>query len=399
MVVKLFIIIGTIFTWIFFLWRKGIHIPELEIFLFFLLCIVALYPDTIEKRILKAKRKKFVKDMTFKDGIYVFNDEPSEINPLVQKLNHSQRKRKVMFNIIIISLFSLMVILLIWLFFRLRGQNLSAPVFFRDYMNIFSSIMTLILITAVGILQMESISGILYKNKDVKTKVNEINVISEIVKKVNPRYIYTYQESPKKYKELAEDKYAPYIEINTLYKSAGWDKYYNEIYVDNCIFGKTNKNQIFKFANILTVLRGNKRTTKDFEGIFLCVEKNNTIYSGIKIKRKGVNNVFWNKFLEKSDEKLYYEFNELLKYYTISAKNVDFVNNHISDRLVDYLLQVKNEFPFEFEIIFDDENTYLRVFTGELFTPESIKDDNLKYYYSIIKYTTEMINNLSNFIK
>ena len=96
---------------------------------------------------------------------------------------------------------------------------------------------------------------------------------------------------------------------------------------------------------------------------------------------------------------MYYEFKELLKYYTISAKNIDSVNNRISDRLIDYLLEVKNEFPFEFEIIFDDENTYLRVFTGEMFTPKTMKEKNLEYYYSIIKYTTEMIDNLSNLIK
>ena len=248
------------------------------------------------------------------------------------------------------------------------------------------------------------ISGISYKNKDKKTKVNEIYIMSEIVKKVNSKYIYTYEESAEKYKELAEDKYAPYIQTNTLYRSAGWDKRYNEIYIDNCILGKTNKNQIFRLANTLTMLhlrggRGEDRRIKLFEGLFLCVEKNNTIYSWIKIKRKGLNSSLWNKFLEKSDEKLYYEFKEFLKYYTISAKNIDFVNNHISDRLVDYLLEVKNEFPFEFEIVFDDENTYLRVFTGEMFTPKTMKEGILEYYYSLIKYTTEMIENLSNLIK
>lgn len=145
--------------------------------------------------------------------------------------------------------------------------------------------------------------------------------------------------------------------------------------------------------------RGRDQRIKLFEGLFLCVEKNNTIYSGIKIKRKGLNNSIWNKFQEKSDEKLYYEFKELLKYYTISAKNIDSVNNRISDRLIDYLLEVKNEFPFEFEIVFDDENTYLRVFTGEIFTPKTMKEGILEYYYSIIKYTTEMIDNLSSLIK
>ena len=310
---------------------------------------------------------------------------------------------KVVFSLIIISILSTLVIYIQWYFYKLESQNLPIQVFYEKFTTVVSYIICLMLFIIVGILLI-----FLHKNKGIKSKVNEFyshkDIISKIVKKVNSGFIYTNKESPEKYKELIGDKHIPYTQIETLYKSAGWHKHYDKIYIDNCILGKTNKNQIFKFANILTFRQIKSKTVgyyiiKRFKGLFICVEKNNTIYSGIKIKRKGLNNSIWNKFQEKSDEKLYYEFKELLKYYTISAKNTDFVNNHISDRLDDYLLEVKNEFPFEFEIVFDDENTYLRVFTGEMFTPQTMKEGILEYYYSLIKYTTEMIDNLSNLIK
>lgn len=379
---------------------------------FFLICIVAFYPYTIKKIIQKMKRKKFARKMAFMDGSYVFDDASSEFKHSIQVLNRLHKKKIWMFSITIIAVLSFMVAFLTWYYHKLESQNLSASVFFDKYMNVFLYTIVLTPIGTfmiLGILKMFFINEIMYNNKDVKNKFlglysHKETIMSEIVKKVNPKYIYSLQENPQKYKELVEDEYAPYIQLNTLYKSSNFDKNYDYFYTNECIIGKTNKNKIFKLAEILVEtrvrsVRGGGRRVKDFEGLFLCAEKSNNIYSGIKIRRKGLNTNLWNKFLEKSDEKLEYQFKELLKYYTISAKNINSVNEHIGDRLVDYLVQVKNEFPFEFEILFDDENTYLRVFTGKVFLQNSIKKEKIDYYYSIIKYTTDMINNLSNLIK
>ena len=377
---------------------------------FFLICIVAFYPYTIKKIIQKMKRKKFAKKMAFMDGSYVFDDESSEFKHSIQVLNRLHKKKILMFSITIIAVLSFMVAFLTWYYHKLESQNFYAPVFFKKYMTAFLYTIVLTPIGTfmiLGILKMFFINEIMYNNKDVKNKFLELyshkeTIMSEIVKKVNPKYIYSPIENLQKYKELAGDEHAPYMQLDTLYKSSNFDKNYDYFYANDCILGKTDKNKIFKLADIRVVTHVKGRRSHDvtnFEGLFLCVEKSNNIYSGIKIRRKGLNTTLWNKFTQKSSEKLNDEFKELLKYYAISAKNVKSVNEHIGDRLIDYLLQVKNESPFEFDILFDDENTYLRVFTGKVFSQNSIKKEKIDFYYSIIKYTTDMINNLSNLIK
>lgn len=145
------LLIGTALLYIYVLCRD-VNMWELGVFGIFLICVVAFYPYTIEKRILKIKRKKFVKNMIFKSGSYVFEDELSEINHSMQKLNCSQRKKKVIFGIIIFSLLIIMAIFLIGYYYWLKSQNLPIRVFLNKYVTVFSYIMALILIITVGII-------------------------------------------------------------------------------------------------------------------------------------------------------------------------------------------------------------------------------------------------------
>lgn len=147
----LFLVIGTVLIYI-SLFGFGIHRLGLGLFGFFLICVVASYPYTIEKRLLKIKRKKFVKNMILKSGSYVFEGELSEINHSMQNLIHSRRKKKVIFGIIIISLLSIMAIFLIWYYYKLESQNLPIQVFFKKYMTALSYIMGLIIIITVAII-------------------------------------------------------------------------------------------------------------------------------------------------------------------------------------------------------------------------------------------------------
>lgn len=239
----------------------------------------------------------------------------------------------------------------------------------------------------------------IFKNELQVNNMKE-NTIAKIVKIVNPEYMYTDEEDLQKYKEFAGKKYPPYRWIEPVYKSLYSYERNNKLYVKDFILGRTYKNNILKLYNIKTerfnyVEYRRYHNNIIFEGLFLSVEKSNNIYSNIRIGRKGIHTGIWNVFIQKSDKNLNNEIKDLLKYYTIFAENVDEVNKYISDRLVEYLLQVKKEFPFEFEIVFNKQNTYLKIFTGKIFKHNSIKKEKIEYYYSIIKYATDMISNIS----
>lgn len=190
-----------------------------------------------------------------------------------------------------------------------------------------------------------------------------------------------------------------------IYNEAKYDEYYNRYKSEDYIEGKINNKYQINMAEVKTQkvdryrdANGNTHTTTTtiFYGIFSRIVIDKSINSELRIKRNG------SYFLNKN--RLEMDSGEFEKYFDVYASNKIIGMQLLTADIMEELIDFQNENNIKYDIIVNNNIIYLRFHCGNMFEPESVNKDvlnekNLKKYYNILQFISEVSNKIIELIK
>lgn len=207
------------------------------------------------------------------------------------------------------------------------------------------------------------------------------NVIKNFVKYINPALDY-YPDGG--------------LNMIDQYKNANFDneKIIN-VTTDDYIKGIDNNNVRIEMANIFAE---SKHLDKNivYEGIFSATQINTHLNNEIKITK--------NKFiLNKDDENVLMDSQEFEKYFDVSSESNILAMQILTHDIMNELVNFYKTYNIDFEILFKDNNIYIRFKTGIMFEVNLLKKScdihTLWIYYSILSFVTNLTIKINKVLK
>lgn len=207
------------------------------------------------------------------------------------------------------------------------------------------------------------------------------NVIKNFVKYINPTLDY-YPDGG--------------LNMVDQYKNANFDneKIIN-VTTDDYIKGVDNNNVRIEMANIFAE---SKHLDKNivYEGIFSVTQINTHLNNEIKVTK--------NKFLlNKDNENVLMDVQEFEKYFDVSSGSHILAMQILTHDIMDDLVNFYKSYNIDFEILFKDNNIYIRFKTGIMFEANLLKKscdiNTLWIYYSILNFVTNLTIKINKVLK
>lgn len=189
--------------------------------------------------------------------------------------------------------------------------------------------------------------------------------------------------------------------LQNSYKTAQFDnKKHNRCEIDDYIEGNLDENTFAKLCDInLEYESGSgkdKNTTKIFQGIFAITSCNKDIGTYVKISK--------DKFKFKAKPDLVQLDNQTFeKYFDVYSEDKIFALRILTPDIMELLMDFYTKYELDFEIVFRNENIYLRFFTGAMFEPRvfgnSMDRELIVLYSSILKFILELTKEVNHVLK
>lgn len=214
------------------------------------------------------------------------------------------------------------------------------------------------------------------------------DVISEFLKDINKNLMY---------------KKSPFAKEEILYKEAKFDNLtINSFWGKDTIQLKGYPNNLFDISNVKV-----KTNKNEFNGIFSVIYFDKNISSYTKINTENLEkNTTYTLGITSQDLK-YIEtdnasFNKILHVYSNNKINAMEI---LSSDILDCLVEFYNKYNVNFQIVFNKNNVYIRLFINQLFEPSIVGNIFNKNNFSlcylimdfILKLTEKLSNNMANY--
>ena len=182
------------------------------------------------------------------------------------------------------------------------------------------------------------------------------------------------------------------IEIQSNYKMAGFDnKEFNRFYVDDFIKGFLGDNIFLNMCDLHiqnhTGSGRNSHTEEIFQGLFCKTRCDKNINTVIKILKNRI------KIL-KQENRTEMDSQEFEKYFDVYSENRLIAMQLLTSDIMELLVDFYRKYELEYELVFENNNIYMRFFTGPMFEPKifgNSMDKKLLYmYFSILKFVLEV---------
>ena len=90
---------------------------------------------------------------------------------------------------------------------------------------------------------------------------------------------------------------------------------------------------------------------------------------------------------------------EFEKYFDVVATDKIIAMQLLTPDIMEEMINFRNNFNLEYEIVIRNNEIYLRFHSGELFEPQKlekgiISKEDLEKYYNLIKFTYDLLNKL-----
>ena len=242
----------------------------------------------------------------------------------------------------------------------------------------------------IAIVSAFSIMIVYSKNKKNKQKYAELyknEIVKNYIKLINEKlsYIPGIQEG----ESLQEEFRKSQIETRK----------FNTFEYDDYIEGELSENVYVKMSdinvsNITRDSRGRKQVEEIFSGIFAVTNCKNNINGHIKVSRE---RLFKNK-----KQRTTMDSEEFEKNFDIYSENKILAMQILTSDVMEKLIDFKNKYDFDFEIVFENNYIYLRFFTGKMFEPKifgNSMDKKLLYvYYCILDFILVIVNEINKVV-
>lgn len=270
-----------------------------------------------------------------------------------------------------------------YMFLTLSLSLLFIPVLLHDFISLDKTTQQLVTATSLaflGIFALIHFSNI--KHKEKYKKIYEKEVISDFVKLINPQLTCNTVNHYKIKQKYIEAKFE--------------EKDFDVFYTYNYIEGYLNNKTLFEMSNIFVREIYRRHMEDIFKGIFAFAKSSKDIGTYIKISKDKI------KIL---DENGRMKFNnlEFEKYFDVYSHDKTIATKLITQDFMQILLNFYNKYHLDFDIVFINDNIYLRFFTDSLFEPNifgnSIDKQDLFIYYSTLKFIIEITEKVNSIIE
>ena len=166
-------------------------------------------------------------------------------------------------------------------------------------------------------------------------------------------------------------------------------KYYGDIR------GVEDVNMKIFDLHIQNVVRRGKNTYTEeiFQGIFARCTSLNNINTTIKITRNKL------KILDSKD-RIQMDSGEFEEYFDVYAEDKITAMRILTSEIMQCLIDFKNKYDLDFEIVFKNNVIYSRFFTGPMFEPKIMgdaMDEGLIFrYYTILKFIIDITQTVNS---
>ena len=317
-------------------------------------------------KFIKERRKKRVwRDILKKEIKYLPVMSKDIENELKEQNKEYIAKVKLAFGAIIVP-----IILIICLQLLVLGEIsdevlvLGVPIFYCIYCIVLTNLQS--------------------KKKKVSEKLYKKEIINKFFKDSRNQLEYK-EDVPLKSNIESDYKYVDYYDKEYNCLNFRGDKF---DYVDGKI-GQT----CIEIADIISYLNYNigvkSRTYIVFNGTFVTLnfnktfEKSKIILSKRKIKKNNLIRINNSKFN---------------KYFEIYGENKEEIKRYLDDNLIEYIVNFREKYQIDFEIIFD-KKIYLRFYFENVLKIKNgkvLEDFSIYKYYVITKFAEELVEKLSN---
>ena len=185
-----------------------------------------------------------------------------------------------------------------------------------------------------------------------------------------------------------------------IYDRAEYKEFYNRYYSEDYFKCKLQNKYNISMAEILTEYyeesvdsEGNKTTsiTIKFSGLFATTVIDKSIKSNLRI--------ILNKLGKYDKNKINMDSKEFEKYFDVVATDKIIAMQLLTPDIMEEMINFRNNFNLEYEIVIRNNEIYLRFHSGELFEPQKlekgiISKEDLEKYYNLIKFTYDLLNKL-----
>lgn len=185
-----------------------------------------------------------------------------------------------------------------------------------------------------------------------------------------------------------------------IYDRAEYKEFYNRYYSEDYFKCKLQNKYNISMAEILTEYyeesvdsEGNKTTsiTIKFSGLFATTVIDKSIKSNLRI--------ILNKLGKYDKNKINMDSKEFEKYFDVVATDKIIAMQLLTPDIMEEMINFRNNFNLEYEIVIRNNEIYLRFHSGELFEPRKLKKgiiskEDLEKYYNLIKFTYDLLNKL-----
>lgn len=294
----------------------------------------------------------------------IYNKLYSKNAPQLEELRKSVLNKYIIFGIVLLLVFVITISII-------PEHKLDGSVF-EAIVTIFLGIMLVFVI-------------LMQKYKKRYVQAYKHNIISKFVKLVNENLQY-------------KDIEALGINARPDYINANFDaRHFNRFFQDDYIEGKLEndvKINIFDIHIQNVVKRGKDTHVEEiFQGIFAKVISSKNIDTTVKISRNKL------KILD-SKNRIQMDSGEFEESFDVYANDKITAMRILTSDVMECLIDFKNKYKLDFEIVFKNNIIYARFFTGPMFEPKIIgnaMDESLIFrYYTILKFIIEITQTVNS---
>ena len=222
------------------------------------------------------------------------------------------------------------------------------------------------------------------KHRRLYKKVYKEQIITKFVRLVDKNLKYSL------YGRIGDDMKNKYL-VSDFEKKA-FNRFSSEDYVDGKIDGKTYV-EIAELNVDFAFTKKKRKYREDlFKGMFAVVRSEKDIGAWVKVEKNKFN-LFISKNKLETDDSV---FEKIFDVYT---DNKGVANQLLQNSMREILVRFHKDYELRYEIMFRDNIVFMRFFTPAMFEPKvfgnSIDKKLLFTYYNIVKFISEVINEIS----
>lgn len=246
-------------------------------------------------------------------------------------------------------------------------------------------------ITIIGLIAMFIYFAIVWANHKYKKKYEETykkEIVSSFIKLINNQL---------EYKPVDAEAFRTQDD----YKLANFEnKTFNRFYPDDYIEGFINEETFVKMADLHiqnhTGSGKSSHTEEIFQGIFAYTKCNKNLGTYIKVSRNKLK-------ISTGKDRVEMDSEEFERYFDVYSENKIVAMQLLTSEIMETLINFYTKYKLDYEIVFRNNNIYIRFFTGPMFEPRifgnSMDKQLLFIYFCIMKFIVEITEKVNKVVQ